>query len=586
MDELFRKQDLISAAHLDKLRLEMTAGLLMRLLNVNKLNQMYSDINHKKGVDFVEAALSSLKVRYAHGENDLENIPKTGPFVIVANHPFGMLDGLVLLDIVARIRPDVKIVANLLMSRIEEIKDFFIPINPFEEAGEDNHVAGVKNTLEYLRDGHPVIMFPAGEVSGFQPEQGEVTDREWKKGAIKLIKKANVPVLPVYFHGSQNMLFRLVNALAPPALRDVQVPVNLFKKDGARIRLRIGKTITIKEQSDYPTTEELCRHLRARTYALGAKMEATKSFISNIPERLTGPIEPQPIVNPIASEVLFAELSELTPIHTQKNFALYIEKADDIPNVIQEIGRLREITFREVGEGTNKSTDLDEFDTYYYHLVMWDFEAKKVVGAYRLGMGGEILERFGKKGFYVQTVFKMDNEMLPILRQAIELGRSFIVKEYQRNPLPLFMLWRGILYFLLRNPQYRYLIGPVSISNDYSMVSKSLLIAYIKKFHFNHELAQYVHPRKEFKVKTKSVDVDALVSKGDDMNRLDKLISDIEPSSYKVPVLVKKYIKQNAKLLAFNVDPAFNDCLDGLILLNLNDVPEDMIENLKKEMNL
>jgi hypothetical protein len=250
------------------------------------------------------------------------------------------------------------------------------------------------------------------------------------------------------------------------------------------------------------------------------------------------------------------------------------------------LGRLRELTFREIGEGTNLKMDIDEFDLYYHQLVIWDNDAKKIVGAYRVGKGKDIIALYGKRGFYTHTLFKMKNGFLPILSESMELGRSFIVKEYQRKPLSLFMLWKGILYFLLKNPEYRYLIGPVSISNSFSKFTKDLIVTFVETNFFSQEYGSLIVPRKRFKVNREHMDDKVLFvnSAKNDFKRLDKFIRDIE-KELTTPVLLKKYISLNAKIIGFNTDPKFNNCLDGLILLDVYDVPLNTLQSLSKELN-
>jgi putative hemolysin len=237
-----------------------------------------------------------------------------------------------------------------------------------------------------------------------------------------------------------------------------------------------------------------------------------------------------------------------------------------------------------VGEGTNKKLDLDNYDLYYSHLFVFDRSTNGIIGAYRLGKGDGIIDQFGINGFYVSSLFELDTQFTSILTHTLELGRSFVVKEYQQKPLPLFLLWQGILYFLRSNPQYQYLMGPVSISNDFSGFSKDLLIAFIKKNYYNSDLAQWVYPKKEFKVKSDPQDIDVVLENhSNDLQKLDKFISGIEPNYLKIPVLLKQYLKQNARIIGFNVDPDFNDCLDGLMILDLKDVPEETFVFLNRK---
>ncbi len=246
---------------------------------------------------------------------------------------------------------------------------------------------------------------------------------------------------------------------------------------------------------------------------------------------------------------------------------------------------MREVTFRAVGEGTNKSIDLDEYDLYYDHLILWDREAQRIAGAYRIGNGTDIIARYGSKGLYTSSLFRMSVKMKPILSQCVELGRSFIVQDYQKHRLSLFLLWKGILFHLLANPRFRYIIGPVSISNSYQEVSKELIIQFIERNYFDRELAKFVEPKNAFRPKLKNIDTDALLeASSSDIKKMDKIIADIEPSSFTMPVLLKKYLQQNAKILAFNADPKFNNALDGLMLLDLQNLPADTVETLKREM--
>jgi hypothetical protein len=219
-------------------------------------------------------------------------------------------------------------------------------------------------------------------------------------------------------------------------------------------------------------------------------------------------------------------------------------------------------------------------------LIIWDRESARIVGGYRIGLGGKIMEAYGVRGFYIRQLFKIKPPLYPCLKEALELGRSYIVEAYQRKPLPLFLLWKGILVFLLRNPSYRYLIGPVSISNRFSGFSKGILIAFLKSYFYDHGLAKHVKPKKSFRINKQDIDIDILLSSSQrDLSKLDRIIEDIEPMGLRLPVLFKKYLKQNAKVIGFNRDPKFNDALDGLMLLDINDIPQQTIVSLMREVN-
>jgi putative hemolysin len=294
------------------------------------------------------------------------------------------------------------------------------------------------------------------------------------------------------------------------------------------------------------------------------------------------------IIDPVDPKLIQSEVESAINeylLFRSKNYCVICAPSVEIPNVMTEIGRLREITFREVGEGTNRKIDIDEFDLYYNQLFIWDEELNAIAGAYRVGKGKEIIERYGKKGFYIQSLFKIDSGFNPILEQSIELGRSFITKDYQRKPLPLFLLWKGILYFLIKNPEYRYLIGPVSISSRFSNFSKGLIINFMKTNYYDNEFARFITPRNTFKVNVSLDDTDVIFEKSNDFKKLDKFIQGNELDDFRIPVLLKKYIKLNGKIIGFNVDPKFNNALDGLLILDLFEVPIETITSLSKEIN-
>jgi len=578
-------EEFAKATKLDKLRMPGLAAILMELMKINQVNELFAQAQPKQGPEFVDAILEGCGIDIEFDEADLKNIPKTGSFVAIANHPYGGIEGMVLLKMLCMVRPDAKLMANFLLKKIPNLSDYFIAVNPFENVEHSSSISGLKNTLELLQNGTPIGIFPAGEVSTFKVDKKEVTDRLWHPVVGKIIAKAKVPVVPIYFHGNNGLLFNLLS-LIHPTLRTAKLPSELFNKHGHTIKLRIGKPINVEDIPDYANSTKLLNYLRARTYALGTGLEDEKRIFN--PRNLFKiKKEPADIAPEIAGYVLEKEITPLREdyrIWAEKNYEVYIAPTTLIPNTIREIGRLRELTFREIGEGTNKALDLDEYDIYYHHLFIWDVEAKMLVGAYRIGLGDEIFYSIGKKGFYVSELFKIKAQFTPVLKKSIELGRSWIRKEYQQKPLPLFLLWKGILKYLIDNPRYRYLIGPVSISNSFSNFSKSLIVDYINRNHFDEEMAQYVKPRKKFKVDLGSIDTDLLMGHADTFKGLDNLISEVETRSLKVPVLLRQYIGLNAKIICFNIDPKFADCLDGFLVLDLEKVPQDILDKLGKNL--
>jgi len=583
--KIITTEEFAKATKLDKLHMPGLAALLMELMKINQVNDLFAEAQPKQGIEFIDAILEGCGVNIEYDERELRNIPKEGGFIAIANHPYGGIEGMVLLKVLLTARPDAKLMANFLLKKIPNLSDFFIAVNPFENVDHSSSISGLKNTLNLLADGTPIGIFPAGEVSTYKIDKQEVTDRLWHPVVGKIIAKAKVPVVPIYFHGNNGLLFNLLS-LIHPALRTAKLPSELFNKQGHTIRLRIGKPINAEDIAEYTNNAQLLNFLRAKTYALGTGLEEEKKIFNprNLFKIKRLPVAVAPAINPAVLEKEVESLREDYTVWTEKNYEVFIVPTSAIPHIIREIGRLREITFREIGEGTNKHIDLDEYDIYYHHLFIWDAEAKMVVGAYRIGLGDEIFYSIGKDGFYITELFKIKEQFTPVLKKSLELGRSWIRKEYQQKPLPLFLLWKGILKYLIDNPRYRYLIGPVSISNSFSKFSKSLIVDYINRNHFDHEMAQYVRPRKKFRVDFASIDTDLLMAGEDSFKGLDNLISEIETHNMKVPVLLRQYIALNAKIICFNIDPKFADCLDGFLVLDLEKVPQDILEKLGKNL--
>lgn len=582
---LIETSDLLKASDgLNRFGGSLVARMVMYIMRLNKINKLYSDVYDEDPNAFLDRLIEALGVTIEINEEDFQKIPADGAFITISNHPFGGLDGIILIKLLSKVRPDYKVMANFLLKKIVPIKDYFLGVNPFENRKSISSTGGIKEALRHLSEGKPLGLFPAGEVSAYQADSNNVEDKEWGPSVLKLIKKANVPVIPIYFKGSNSLLFHMLG-LIHPMLRTVKLPSELLNKKNRIIKLRIGNPITVETQNSFTDIVQYGKFLRAKTYLLGSSLEV-KDFFLKSPKA-----EPKAEPIAVAAEVpvLKKEIQDIAEdylLFNMKNYSVYCAPSIKVPNILNEIGRLREVTFRAVGEGTNRSIDLDEFDLYYFHLFIWDNDADKIVGAYRVGKGKEIIDRYGIKGFYINTLFKIKKAMLPVLYESIELGRSFIVEDYQRKPLPLFLLWKGILYFLIKNPEYRYLIGPVTISGKYTDVSKELIMKFIIRNHYNNELARYISPRCKYRVETKDPDVDVMLDASqNNITVLDKMIGDIEPSSDKLPILLKKYISLNARIVGFNIDPKFNMCLDGLLILDLFDVPMNTIESLSKEIN-
>ena len=559
--------------------------LLMKVLKISELNNVYDRNKHLSEVAFLNGVLDDLQIKFEIPEEDLKRLPKEGPYITISNHPLGGIDGVLLLKLMLEREPNFKIIANFLLHRIEPLKKYIMPVNPFENHKDaKSSVVGIKETLRHLSDGKPLGIFPAGEVSTYKDGKLMV-DKPWEEGAIKVIRKAQVPVVPIYFHAKNSGLFYLLSKISG-TLRTAKLPSEVFSQKHRVIKVRIGKAISVAEQNEYESLDDYSEFLRKKTYMLANPFEKVSKLIPTPTLKLSK--SPKEIVTPANQNKIIAEVNALREsdcrLLQSKNYEVFFTKASKIPNVLHELGRLREITFREVGEGTNESIDLDKFDQYYHHMFLWDDDAKKVAGAYRMGLGSEIYPKYGMHGFYLNDLFRFEPELHDMMSKSIEMGRAFIIKEYQQKPMPLFLLWKGIIHTTLRYPEHKFLLGGVSISNQFSDFSKSLMIEFMKSNYYDPYIAQYINPKKEYKVKLKDADKDFVFNETEaDLNKFDKVIDELEPGSLRLPVLIKKYIKQNARVVAFNVDPLFNNAVDGLMYIRVEDIPDSTMKPVMEE---
>lgn len=391
---------------------------------------------------------------------------------------------------------------------------------------------------------------------------------------LRQIRKSGQSVIPIHLQAE-----RMPGGFLRKAIPGL--PFQLTATS-ARISVRIGSVIAPEDISILGKNRLWGKFLQAKIFSLGSLFDVRPELFTN-----KKPKAQAQIADPIDPALIAAEIEALpadSKVAERGQFDVLIAPFAALPHTMFEIGRLRELTFRAAGEGTGKARDMDEHDMYYLQLIIWDREKKQIVGGYRLGLGDHIFERFGVNGFYSNTLFKMKPGFFPLLQKSVELGRTYVTAEYQKHRLPLFLLWKGILHFLLAHPEYRYLLGPVSISKDYSEASKGIIVEFVRRFFYDKKLSALVSPRKAFRPKIKSVDTRLLAEnlKGE-FEALENLIETIEPSHFKVPVLFRQYLRQNAKFIAFNVDPNFSNCLDGLMILDIAQLPSSTIEVLQQE---
>ena len=523
---------------------------------------------------FIPAVLEGMRIRVDLDEADLDNIPKTGPVIVVSNHPFGGIEGVVLLDILRRARPDFKVMANYFLDAIPELRDAFIFVNPFGSASAaKQNIRPLLECVRWLKEGHILGVFPSGEVSSIDLKRRLVRDPPWSTTIAALARKTGATVVPMHFSGRNPAFFQLAG-LVHPRLRTVLLPRMTARQRKRTIRAFIGKAVTPGEIARVPTDEELIRQLRLRSYALEGRAPAKRGLL-RLPHRrkaaAAGPQAPILSETPVAEiEAAIAALPKDAFLLSGSGLDVYMARLTLENPIMREIGRLRAITCRSVGEGTGRETDVDVFDPNYRHLFLWDPKERRIAGAYRLGLAPEIVPKLGVEGLYTHTLFRYSKQLIDRCQPCIEMGRSFVRPEYQRAFAPLMMLWKGIGAFIARNPEYHSLFGPVSISAAYRDESRSMLLRSLRLSNFAGELARFVKPlrppRRGRRAEWKGKDYEEMIANTD---LVSTIISDLESDKKGIPILVKQYLKLGGKILAFNVDPDFGDCLDGLILVDL-----------------
>ena len=564
------------------------ARIVMWFLRLHKINSIYDRcVANSDEAHFTSSLLYQFRANYHISPSELKRIPTKGPVVLVSNHALGGLDGIMLIHLLQEVRPDFKLMANFILERVTRLKKWFIGVNPFDDnLTSKSSIGGFRQVLRHLENDGLFAVFPAGEVASKLKKQVPI-DPTWNAATMRLIQRAKVPVVPVYFHARNSPLFYRL-AKIHPLLRTARLPAELLTQRHRSIDIRIGKPIAVKDQYNHQSIEDYSSFVRHKLYMLSNIFER-KSILKRVPRALNRknnkvmPIAPAVPPSLLEHEIIALKNSGKSLL-VSKDYELFLTSSDLIPNILTEIGRHREITFRAVGEGTNKPLDLDHYDNHYLHLFLWDHKARTLVGSYRLGLGKQLMNAHGISGFYLSELFKFEAEIMYMFNNSIELGRAFVSKTYQQRPMPLFLLWKGIIHATLRYPEYDYLMGSVSISNQFSKFTKSLMIEFMRSHYYDPYLAQYITPKKEFKVKLDDADKEFVFDETSaDLNKFDKLIDEVEPGALRLPVLIKKYIKQNARVASFNVDPLFNNAIDGLMYIKIKDIPSSTVKPVLEE---
>ncbi len=556
-------------------------GLIRRAFLIGELERAYRRVRlARDGEDFLCKALEQLGVEVKWRREELDRIPRFGPVVVVANHPFGALDGMALLMILRTVRPDVKAMANYLLRTIPELRDLIIPVDPFEGRGSvQANLAPLKETVRWVRRGGLLAVFPAGEVSHVPDRRWEVVDPPWNPQVATLIRKTGAETVPVFFQGCNSRLFRFCGRIHP-RLRTAMLPREMLNGSPREVNLRLGVPVPPETIGGFSSDEEAVLHLRVRTYLLG---NADPLESQRCPARKPGnPRVNYPVATRGSQEDIRKEAEQLPPERTlveTAQFAVIQVSAPESPRIMREIGRLREITFREAGEGTGRPLDTDPFDEHYVHLCLWHRQSREVVGAYRLGPTDAIVPARGVDGLYTHTLFHFEERFVSLMGPALEVGRSFVRLEFQRDYHPLLLLWKGIGAFVTRYPRYRMLFGPVSVSARYRMESRQLMVEFLQANNWALRLSHLVRPRRPFRGQALTPwEVRAALAGLRGIRALSEMISTMETDQKGVPILMKHYLKLGGEFLCFSEDPDFGDVLDGLILVDLARTERRLLE--------
>lgn len=533
---------------------------------------------------FPQRILRQLRTRTYYTAEDFRRIPAEGALLVAANHPFGAIEGLAVLELLRRRRPDVKVLANALLSRIPELRKdmFFVDLFGSPLATQRNSHA-LRQSLAWLNAGHALIVFPAGEVASFAPRAFRVRDPGWHASIMALLRhctRKDLAVMPLFIPGSASLFFHLLGKIHP-RLRTLMLPREMLRHRRRTLTLRTGTPLPAASLfARFSKDSDAMRYVRFRTYLLALRERSSK--FSDSMRQLTFDLDdPQSeaLIPPVSVEKIERELCDARRamrLLTEGRYDVFVARGRDIPETLREIGRLRELTFRAVGEGTGRAFDADEFDGTYFQLILWNSERREIAGSYRLGLSDELVETYGLRALYTRTLFRFDERFLGHLPgPAVELGRSFVRPEYQRAFAPLLLLWRGVLTFIARHPRYTVLFGPVSISHDFHPASRNLLIEYLRTCHYDAALARWVSARLPPKTppfaEWRHPDYADFRRSAADIG---EAIGEIEGGSREMPVLIRQYLRLGGRICAFNVDPDFGTVVDGLIVVDLLKVPE------------
>jgi putative hemolysin len=560
-------------------------GLAAKFAPVGKVRDLYKRVQQSPEGFRLENLLTEMRVGLRLDPADQMRIPANGPVVVVANHPYGMLDGAILTVLLTRVRPDVKVLTNFVLSDVPELQQHCIFVDPFHtDSSVESNRQALRQALSWLRQGGMLAIFPAGEVSQWQMPAVQIADPEWNDTAVRLIRKSGASALPVYFCGHNSVGFQLLGMIHPK-LRTAFLLQEFLQQEGKTIEVRIGSVIAREVIANIAGDREATEYLRWRSYLLARRSKSEASWpaaLRSIAVKKIAVKRQEPLGATISPEILQDEIDRLPGdrcLAQNGDLAVYLGNARELPHLLHEVGRLREVTFRQVGEGTGKGLDLDRYDDYYWHLLLWNRQKSELVGGYRAANTSEIVAEHGVGGLYTSTIFRYDERLFQKLGPALELGRSFVRPEYQRQYAPLLLLWKGIAGLIAKRPEIPVLFGAVSISNDYNQASREMIYRFFKSRIQEDDLAGFVAPRHPFRpALLRPWDCRGMCHALRDLEDLSEPITDVEADGKGLPILLRQYAKVGGKLLGFSVDRNFSNTLDGLIVVDLRQTDAAVLE--------
>ncbi|MCV2886134.1 lysophospholipid acyltransferase family protein [Aestuariibacter sp. AA17] len=537
--------------------------VLRHLLHEQEIQEFGDTYPNVQGLDFVEQVLEYFKISYSARDIEKERIPSQGSVVIIANHPIGSLDALALIKLISEVRRDIKVVANHMLMTISPLHEMLLPVNNMQGGTPKDHLTAIQN---HLKDNGALLIFPSGEVSRLRP-QG-VRDTKWRSGFLRIAKQAKAPILPVYIDAKNSPIFYGISMLHKP-LATMLLVTEMFKQKQKHLPMRIGELIPYESFHRPKVTHgQIINLFKRHLYRIGAGKKGvfqTQSAVA-LPEDRA-----------VLCQAIKRECEKLG--ETADGKIIYLYRHTRSSPIMRELGRLREIAFRAVGEGSNSRRDIDKYDSDYFHLLLWDRDDLEIAGAYRLGDAKALIESKGLEGLYSNSLFQYGDKMDVYFENGLELGRSFVQPKYW-GKRSLDYLWFGIGAFLSHNPQYRFLFGPVSLSDAYPKAAKDLLIQFYQ-IYFGGE-SDIASPRTPYHLPPELHLMFEGKNYKEDFANLKHLLANMGVA---VPTLYKQYSEicepEGVKFLSFNIDPDFNNCIDGLVVVDTH-----LLKPKKKERYL